>query len=124
MARRDERAYPPTVCERRATLPGGFCRENPKGGGSFACARRWLSRDPSLQDVMEFSNRLSLPATDQFANAFDLVVGQLRVHWQAENPRTNALGDRQTFVADESAGTVGRLQMDGNRIMNLGADPP
>ena len=42
MARRDERAYPPAVCKRGATRPDGLLRENPPGGESFACGRRWL----------------------------------------------------------------------------------
>ena len=43
MARRDERAYPPVVCKRGATQPDGLLRENPPGGGSFACGLHWLS---------------------------------------------------------------------------------
>ena len=30
-----EGAYPPAVCDRGATKPGDFFRENPPGGGSF-----------------------------------------------------------------------------------------
>ncbi len=44
MARRDERAYPPGVCDRGATKPDGPFRENPPGGGSFGCGPRWLGR--------------------------------------------------------------------------------
>ena len=49
MARRDEGAYPPAVCDRGATTPEGLFRENPKGGGSFARGRRWLDRHSPLR---------------------------------------------------------------------------
>src|SRR5260221_8882761 len=42
MARRDERAYPPAVCDRGATKPAGLFRENPPGGGAFVRDLRWL----------------------------------------------------------------------------------
>src|SRR5882724_6701340 len=43
MARRDEGAYPPWVCDRGATKPDGLLPENPPGGGSFARGPRWLA---------------------------------------------------------------------------------
>ncbi len=42
LARREERAYPQLVCERGATPPERILRENPPGGGSFACGLCWL----------------------------------------------------------------------------------
>jgi hypothetical protein len=40
MARRDEGAYPPWVCDREATKPACSLRENPPGGGSFRSGLR------------------------------------------------------------------------------------
>jgi len=49
MARRDEGAYPPAVCDRGATKPGGLFPENPPGGGSFVYGLRWLGRYSPLR---------------------------------------------------------------------------
>src|SRR4030095_10108423 len=49
MARRDEGAYPPVVCERGATTPAGPWRQNPSGGGPFVLGRRWLGRYSPLR---------------------------------------------------------------------------
>ena len=49
VAWRDEGAYPPAVCDRGATKPGGLFRENPSGGGSFADSPRWLGRHSPLR---------------------------------------------------------------------------
>jgi len=49
MARRDEGAYPPAVCDRGATKPGGLFLENPPGGGSFVRGLRWLGRYSPLR---------------------------------------------------------------------------
>src|SRR5260370_38304573 len=61
MARRDEvlphgqLAYPPWVCERGATKPGGLWPENPPGGGSFARGRRWLPPYSPLRGCSELA---------------------------------------------------------------------
>src|SRR5204863_6554454 len=49
MARRDEGASPQWGCDRGATKPAGLFRENPPGGGSFDCGRRWLGRHSPLR---------------------------------------------------------------------------
>jgi hypothetical protein len=49
MARRDEGAYPPAVCNRGATKPVGPFRENPPGDGSFGLGLRWLGRYSPLR---------------------------------------------------------------------------
>ncbi len=49
MARRNEGAYPPAVCDRGATKPGGPLLGNPPGGGPFVRSRRWLGRYSPLR---------------------------------------------------------------------------
>ena len=49
MARRDEGEYPSWVFDRGATKPDGFLLENPPGGRSFGCGRRWLGRHSPLR---------------------------------------------------------------------------
>ena len=48
-ARRNEGAYPPAVCDRGATKPGGPLLGNPPGGGSFVRSRRCLGRYSPLR---------------------------------------------------------------------------
>src|SRR5229473_2681803 len=55
MARRDEGAYPPAVCDRGATKPDGLLPENPPGGGSFARGRRWLVPYSPLRGCAELA---------------------------------------------------------------------
>src|SRR3989441_11173447 len=55
MARRDERAYPPAVCDRGATKPDGLLPENPPGGGSFVRGRRWLVPYSPLRGCAELA---------------------------------------------------------------------
>src|SRR6266446_8447061 len=55
MARRDEGAYPPAVCDRGATKPDGLLPENPPGGGSFARGRRWLVPYSPLRGCSELA---------------------------------------------------------------------
>src|SRR5882724_5929458 len=55
MARRDEGAYPPWVCDRGATKPDGLLPENPPGGGSFARGRRWLAPYSPLRGCSELA---------------------------------------------------------------------
>src|SRR5216683_1819642 len=55
MARRDEGAYPPAVCDRGATKPDGLLPENPPGGGSFALGRRWLVPYSPLRGCLELA---------------------------------------------------------------------
>ncbi len=49
MARRDEGAYPPEVCDRGATKPAGLFLENPSGDGSFGLGLCWLGRYSPLR---------------------------------------------------------------------------
>ncbi len=49
MARRDEGADPPAICDRGATKPVGLFRENPPGDGSFVCGLRCLGRHSPLR---------------------------------------------------------------------------
>lgn len=49
MARRDEGAYPPEVCDRGATKPAGLLFENPSGDGSVGPGLRWLGRYSPLR---------------------------------------------------------------------------
>src|SRR5437879_2077554 len=55
MARRDEGAYPPAVCDRGATKLDGLFPENPPGGGSFARGRRWLVPYSPLRGCSELA---------------------------------------------------------------------
>src|SRR5438876_2551258 len=55
MARRDEGAYPPAVCDRGATKADGLLPENPPGGGSFARGRRWLVPYSPLRGCAELA---------------------------------------------------------------------
>src|SRR6266545_871700 len=55
MARRDEGASPQWGCDRGATKPAGLFRENPPGGGSFACGERWLGRHSPLRGCSDLA---------------------------------------------------------------------
>jgi hypothetical protein len=54
-ARRDERAYPQRSVSLEATPPGRAFRENPSGGGSFACGLRWLVPYSPLRGCAELA---------------------------------------------------------------------
>ncbi len=56
MARRDLGQYPLWVFYLGATKPGGFLVNNPSGGGSFGCERRWLSRHSPLWGCLSFAD--------------------------------------------------------------------
>src|SRR2546426_5786899 len=59
---RDEGTYPPGVCDRGTTKPGGLFRENPPGGGSFGGGPRWLGRHSPLRGCSGLAAaRLSSP---------------------------------------------------------------
>src|SRR5580693_7963901 len=55
MARRDEGTSPQWGCDRGATKPDGPLRENPPGGESFACGRRWLVPYSPLRGCLELA---------------------------------------------------------------------
>src|SRR6185503_9212300 len=55
MARRDERAYPPAVCERGTTKPENFFHENPPGGESFGRGLRWLGSHSPLRGCSDLA---------------------------------------------------------------------
>ena len=55
MARRNEGAYPPAVCDRGATKPSGPLLGNPPGGGSFVRSRRWLGRYSPLRGCADLA---------------------------------------------------------------------
>ena len=85
--------YPWWIFDRRATKPGSLLRENPPGGGSFACGLRWLGPGSPLWGWPSQGQQVSRPK-ETFASRN--VVSDLAALAAAKIPRRRIPRNFQT----------------------------